>query len=130
MLLRTLADLVLVAHFAFVAFAVVGGVVVLRWPRVAFAHVPAVAWAVMIEYAGWICPLTPLENALREAGGGAGYAGAFLDHYLVPLLYPAGLTRQFQVVLGSLLLLVNAGAYWWLVQRTRRQLASRPPLEP
>jgi len=123
MLFRTLADVVLVAHFAFVAFAVLGGVLVLRWPRVAFAHVPAVIWAAVVEYAGWVCPLTPLENALREAGGGAGYTAAFLDHYLVPVLYPAGLTRELQVALGSGLLLLNALAYWRLARRRSRTRA-------
>jgi hypothetical protein len=112
MLFRTLADVTLVAHAAFVAFAVLGGLLVMRWPRLALAHVPAVLWAAIVEYTGWICPLTPLENALRQAGGGAGYTGAFLDHYLVPLLYPAELTRGCQAGLGSALLLLNAVAYW------------------
>jgi Protein of Unknown function (DUF2784) len=121
MLNRTLADVVLLAHLAFVAFVVIGGAAVLRWPRLAWVHLPAVIWAVLIEYAGWICPLTPLENALRQAGGEAAYAGGFIDHYVILVLYPVGLTRGVQVVLGSLLLLLNTLAYWQLARQRRRR---------
>jgi Protein of Unknown function (DUF2784) len=120
MLYKTVADLVLLVHLAFVVFVVIGGVAVLRWPRLAWVHLPAVLWAVLIEYAGWICPLTPLENALRQAGGEAAYAGGFIDHYVVPVLYPAGLTRAVQVVLGSVVLLLNALVYWQLARQRRR----------
>lgn len=120
MLYKTLADLVLLAHLAFVVFVVIGGAAVLRWPRLAWVHLPAVIWAVWIEYAGWICPLTPLENALRQAGGEAAYAGGFIDYYVVPVLYPAGLSRAVQVVLGSVVLLLNTLAYWQLARQRRR----------
>jgi hypothetical protein len=120
MLNKTLADVVLLAHLAFVAFVVIGGAAVLRWPRLAWVHLPAVVWAALIEYAGWICPLTPLENALRQAGGEAAYAGGCIDHYVILVLYPVGLTRGVQVVLGSLLLLVNTLAYWQLARQRRR----------
>jgi len=120
MLCNTLADFVLLAHLAFVAFVVIGGAAVLRWPRLAWVHLPAVIWAVWIEYAGWICPLTPLENALRQAGGEAAYAGGFIDYYVVPVLYPAGLSRAVQVVLGSVVLLLNTLAYWQLARQRRR----------
>lgn len=120
MLYKTLADLVLLAHLAFVVFVVIGGAAVLRWPRLAWVHLPAVIWAVLIEYAGWICPLTPLENALRQAGGEAAYAGGFIDYYVVPVLYPAGLSRAVQVVLGSVVLLLNTLAYWQLARQRRR----------
>jgi Protein of Unknown function (DUF2784) len=120
MLYKVLADLVLLVHIAFVAFVVIGGVAVLRWPRLAWVHLPAVIWAVWIEYAGWICPLTPLENALRQAGGDAAYAGGFIDYYVVPVLYPAGLSRAVQVVLGSVVLLLNTLAYWQLARQRRR----------
>jgi hypothetical protein len=116
---RTLADLVVLTHLAFVAFVVIGGVTVLRWPRLAWVHLPAVAWAVMIEYVGWVCPLTPLENALRQVGGEAAYAGGFVEHYVVPLLYPADLTREVQVALGTAVLLLNALVYWRVVRRSR-----------
>jgi hypothetical protein len=117
---RALADLVLVVHLAFVLFVVLGGLLVLRWPRLAWLHVPAAVWGVLIEYTGWICPLTPLENSLRERGGGAGYSGGFLEHYIQPVLYPAGLTRGTQIVLGSLALLVNLTAYGVVVARRGR----------
>jgi Protein of Unknown function (DUF2784) len=117
---RALADLVLVVHLAFVLFVVSGGLLVLRWPRVALVHIPAAIWGILIEYSGWICPLTPLENSLRQAGGEAGYSGGFIQHYIQPALYPTGLTRGTQFVLGSLALLVNLTAYGVVIARTRR----------
>jgi hypothetical protein len=122
---RWLADLVVVVHAAFVAFVVLGGFLVLRWPRLVWAHLPAVAWGVLIEYVGWICPLTPLENALRARGGEAGYAGGFLDRYVLPLLYPVGLTRPTQWLLGTLALAVNVAAYALVLRQRRRR--RRPP---
>ena len=121
MIYRALADLVLVVHLAFVVFVVLGGLLVLRWPRVAWLHVPAAVWGVLIEYTGWICPLTPLENSFRARGGEAGYSGGFIEHYIQPLLYPAGLTRSTQVVLGSLALVLNLTAYAIVVSRMRRR---------
>jgi len=117
---RTLADLVLVVHLAFVLFVVLGGLLVLKWPRLAWLHVPTAVWGVLIEYKGWICPLTPLENSFRARGGGAGYSGGFIEHYIQPLLYPAGLTRGTQIVLGSLALLVNLTAYGVVIARRSR----------
>jgi hypothetical protein len=117
---RALADLVLVAHLAFVLFVVLGGLLVIRWRWVAFFHIPAAVWGVLIEYCGWICPLTPLENSLRRSGGEAGYAGGFIQHYIQPVLYPAGLTRGTQIVLGSLALLVNVAAYSVVIARRKR----------
>ncbi|MFL5543918.1 MAG: DUF2784 domain-containing protein, partial [Gemmatimonadaceae bacterium] len=99
---RILADLVLVLHLAFVIFVVAGAGLVIHRPRVAWLHLPAVVWGVLIEYAGWICPLTPLENSLRMRGGEAGYSGRFIEHYVLATLYPAGLTRGTQFVLGTL----------------------------
>jgi Protein of Unknown function (DUF2784) len=110
---RALADVVLVVHLGFVLFVVLGGLLVLRWPRVALLHIPAAIWGVLIEYSGRICPLTPLENSLRVRGGEAGYSGGFIEHYIQPVLYPSGLTRGTQIVLGSLALLVNLAAYAW-----------------
>jgi hypothetical protein len=86
---------------------------------VAFLHIPTAIWGVLIEYSGWICPLTPLENSFRARGGEAGYSGGFIQHYIQPLLYPAGLTRATQVVLGSLVLILNLAAYGILVSRMR-----------
>jgi len=116
---RVLADLVLVVHLCFVLFVVLGGLAILRWPRLAFLHVPAAVWGVLIEYSGWICPLTPLENSLRVRGGEAGYSGGFIQHYIQPTLYPAGLTRPVQLVLGSIVLVLNLAAYAILLSRSR-----------
>jgi hypothetical protein len=117
---RRLADLVLLTHLAFVLFVMFGGLLVLRRPRVAWFHVPAAAWGALIELAGWICPLTPLENTLRTRGGEPGYSGGFMAHYITPVLYPDGLTRRVQVFLGVCVLLVNATVYSHLVRRRRR----------
>src|SRR5262245_32077190 len=120
MLYHRLADLVVAIHFAFVIFVVLGALLVLRWPRLAWVHVPAAIWGVLIEYAGWTCPLTPLENWLRRAGGQAAYQGGFVEHYVIPVLYPLGLTRTTQWVLGTIVLVVNLAAYGVLVARRRR----------
>lgn len=108
---RILADAVLVLHLAFIGFAMLGGLAVLRWPRLAWLHLPAMLWAAGIMFAGGICPLTPLENRLRLAGGETGYHGSFIEHYLTAVIYPAGLTRGTQVALGFLLLAFNAAVY-------------------
>ena len=120
MIYRALADLVLVVHLLFVLFVVLGGLLVLRWPALAWLHIPAAVWGVLIEYTGWICPLTPLENSLRVRGGDAGYTGGFIQHYIQPLLYPSGLTRGTQIVLGSLVLLLNLSAYGILLMMVKR----------
>jgi len=116
---RWLADLVLVVHLAFVLFVVLGGLLALQWPRVAWLHLPAAIWGVLIEYMGWICPLTPMENSLRMRGGEAGYSGGFIQHYLQPLLYPAGLTRSTQIALGSIALILNLAVYGTVISRLR-----------
>jgi hypothetical protein len=115
-----LADLVVGLHLLFVCFVVGGGLLVLRRPRLAWVHLPAAAWGALIEFAGWICPLTPLEKWLRGRGGGAGYEGDFVEHYLLPVLYPAGLTREVQIGLGVLVLAANVGIYWYVWRRRRR----------
>ena len=114
------ADLVLVVHFAFLAFVVAGGAFVLRWPRVAWAHVPAVIWGVLIEFFGWICPLTPLEIALRHRAGEAAYTGGFIAHYVMRVIYPDGLTHGIQVMLGILVLALNGGIYAAIITREVR----------
>lgn len=121
MMYRWLADLVLVVHLLFIAFVVAGGFAALRWPRLAWAHVPCLAWGALIEFAGWICPLTPLENQLRAAGGEAGYSGGFIERYLLPVIYPGALTREIQIALGVTVLVLNAAAYAWLAHRLRRR---------
>jgi uncharacterized protein DUF2784 len=122
-LFSVLADLVLVAHFAFVLFVVLGGVIALRWPRVAYAHIPVALYGAAIEFSGFVCPLTPLEVGLRRRGGEAGYEGGFVEHYITAALYPSGLTRELQVGLGIAVVVINAAVYAiWL----RRRRIARP----
>jgi hypothetical protein len=121
---RILADLVVGVHALFVVFVVAGGLLVLRWPWVAAAHLPAAVWGTLIELRGWICPLTPLENSLRASAGQAGYAGGFIEHYLLPVLYPAGLTGGIQLVLGALVIAVNTVVYAMLLRRRRAGTAA------
>ena len=111
LMLRLAADAVALVHLAFVLFVAFGGLLVWRWPRLAWLHVPAVAWGAWIEFAGGTCPLTPLENHRRQAVGEAGDAGGFIDHYVWPLLYPVGLTREGQWILGAVVLGVNGVVY-------------------
>ncbi|MBM3777604.1 MAG: DUF2784 domain-containing protein [Acidimicrobiia bacterium] len=120
MISRALADGVLLLHLAFIAFVLAGGLLALRWRRVPLVHLPAALWGVFVEASGGICPLTPLENLLRQRAGDAGYTGGFVEHYLVPAIYPAGLTWNVQVVLASLIAAVNIGVYWLVWRRRRR----------
>ena len=116
MLYRVFADALVLFHFAFVVFAVLGGLLAFRW-----RWMPALGWAAWVEFHGWICPLTPWENALRRAGGEAGYSGGFVEHYLLPVLYPAALTRELQWTLGTALVAFNAIVYLLLWLRRRRR---------
>ncbi len=118
---RIAADAVLLVHLGFILFVVVGGVLVLKWPRLALLHLPAVAWGATAEFLHLICPLTPLENQLRRAAGEQGYSGGFIEHYLMPLIYPAGLTPGIQLWLGTLLLLLNLVPYCMLARRLMRR---------
>ena len=121
MIWRALADLVLLIHFAFVIFVIVGGFFATRWGWLPWVHLPAVAWAVGLEFLGWICPLTPLENSLRQASGEAGYAGGFLEHYLVQVVYPEALTPEIQIYLGLGVFLINLSAYSFVYWRWSRK---------
>lgn len=114
-----LATLVLALHAGFILFVALGGLAVIRWPRLAWLHLPAVAWGAGISFLGAICPLTPLENRLRVAAGAEAYTDGFIDHYLLGFVYPDGLTREVQIALGVAALVVNAGAYGWLLWRRR-----------
>ena len=120
MIFHWLADLVLLGHLAFLAFVVLGGFLVLRWPRVRWAHLPAAAWGAFIEFAGIVCPLTPLENALRERAGQQGYSSGFIAHYLTATIYPAGLTRGVEIGIGTFVLVLNAALYFWILRRQCR----------
>lgn len=116
-----LADLVVALHFGFVLFVVLGGLLVLRWRWVALVHLPAAVWGAWIELSGRICPLTPLENEYRRLGGEGGYSGGFIEHYILPVLYPHALTRNIQVALGVVVVALNVGLY------LRAFVARRPP---
>lgn len=116
---RLAADAVVALHLAFIVFAVAGGLLVLRHPRIAFLHLPAVAWVVWLELTGARCPLTPLENALRGGAGERGYEGGFIEHYLLPIIYPAGLTADVQTWLGTGALVLNAAIYAFAWHRRR-----------
>jgi len=106
-----------------VIFVVLGGLLVLWWPRIIWLHIPAVLWGALIEFAGWICPLTPLENQLRHQQGEAGYRGDFIAQYILPVLYPQGLTRRDQLFLGALALAINLAIYAWIFLKRRRAVA-------
>ncbi len=119
-----LADLTLCLHAGFVLFVIFGGLLVLRWRWIAWLHLPAAAWGAFVEFTGWICPLTPLENWLREQGGETSYRSDFIAQYLLPMLYPVDLTRDLQWLLGTGVLVLNIAVYWWLWQ-TQTHRASR-----
>ncbi|HET9947801.1 MAG TPA: DUF2784 domain-containing protein [Longimicrobiales bacterium] len=120
-----LATLVALGHFAFILFVMLGGLLVARWPKVAWIHVPCFVWGGWIEVSGGICPLTPLENALRRAAGDAPYLGSFIEHYLLGVIYPTGLTREVQLALAAGLVLLNVAIYAWVIRRRRRARAAR-----
>lgn len=115
MIWRALADFVLLLHLCFILFVILGGVLALRWPRLAAVHIPVAIYGALIEFAGFICPLTPLENSFRRRGGEAGYEGGFIDHYVTATIYPQGLTRTAQLALGVAVLVTNGVVYtiWW-----------------
>ena len=120
---RVLADLVVVLHGAFIVFVVAGGLLVLCWRWAPALHLPAALWGVFVELTGRACPLTPLENSLRRAAGDAGYAGGFIEHYLLPVIYPAALTPRVQLVLAAGVVVANALVYAVVWRRRRGGLS-------
>ncbi len=119
---RLAADALLIAHLGFIVFVVAGGLLAIRHRGWAIVHIPAAAWGAFAELTGTLCPLTPWENALRQEAGGAGYTGSFIEHYLIPLLYPGALTARMQIVLGLAVIALNALVYavaWRRWQRDR-----------
>lgn len=121
MLWRMAADALVLVHLGFILFVLLGGLLLLRWPRLIWLHIPAVAWGIVVECLHLGCPLTPWENQLRRAAGQAGYDGGFIEHYLIPLIYPAGLTPKLQLYLGAIVVLVNLSVYAWLIWRWRNK---------
>ncbi|KGS16087.1 MULTISPECIES: DUF2784 domain-containing protein [Pseudomonas syringae group] len=122
MVYRMGADAVVVFHLAFILFVLFGGLLVLRRPWLAVLHIPAIAWGAAVEFLHLYCPLTPLENALRSRAGEQGYDGDFVEHYLIPLIYPAGLTPDIQLWLGGIVVLVNVSVYSALLVRCLSRL--------
>jgi hypothetical protein len=120
MLARLAADLLVLSHLAFIAFVVGGGFLAWRWRRLVWVHVPVAFWGALVEITGWLCPLTVWEQSLRRVAGQAGYTESFVEHYFLPILYPAGLTRQIQFALAAVVILVNAIAYTGYVRRRPR----------
>ena len=120
------ADLIVIFHFAFVLFVVFGGLLVLRWRKLAYVHLPVALYGTLIELVGWVCPLTPLEKRLRESAGLQGYQGGFVEHYILPVLYPAGLTRGVQLVLGALVIALNLAIYAIVLRSGRVASATAP----
>ncbi|MCY1516441.1 hypothetical protein D9M68_510710 [compost metagenome] len=120
MLYHLAASATLLLHLAFILFVMLGAFLLLRWPRLAWLHLPAAAWGAYIEFSHGICPLTPLENRLRRRAGAEGYAGGFIEHYLLPLIYPGNLTDGMQLAFGLIVVLFNGALYGWLLLRRRR----------
>ena len=124
MLSRIAADFLVVLHLGFIVFVLLGGLFVLRWRWVLYLHVPAAVWGTLIEFLGWRCPLTPLEQYFRQLNG-LSYQGGFMDHYILPLIYPAGYTRQMQIFFGISVVVVNGVIYGCLIARHMRRKAKK-----
>ena len=116
------ANVIVLTHLGFILFVTFGGLLLLKNRKWAWVHLPAVIWGSLVELSGWICPLTPLENRLREKGGYEIYREAFIEHYIMPIIYPADYTRGFQILLGILLIVMNIFLYTWVFQRSRRTM--------
>ena len=123
MLSRLAADAVLVFHLAFIVFVLLGGLLALRWRWMPWLHLPAACWGFFVEVTGRLCPLTPLENMLRQQAGQSGFSGGFVAHYLIPLIYPQGLTRDTQWLLAGVVVALNAAVYGWLLVQRRSHRA-------
>ena len=117
------ADIIVLTHFAFILFVIFGGFMVLKWQKLIWLHVPAAVWGALIELYGWICPLTTLENNLRRNRGEDYYSTGFIEHYIMPIIYPSGLTREIQIVLAVLVIIINAFAYTMLLLKYKNQAA-------
>ena len=117
---RLLADVVVGVHALFVLFVVLGGLLVMRWRRVAYIHIPAAIWGAAIEFAGWTCPLTPLEQWLRRRAGDTSYSAGFIEHYILPVLYPSALTRDIQFLLGFAVIVLNVAIYSYVFKARKR----------
>lgn len=125
MIYQFLADFAVVVHFLFIIFVVMGSLLVFRWRRLAWIHLPTAIWGVLIEWMGWICPLTPLENFLRKRGQLATYPSGFIEHYIIPIIYPNGLTRKCQILIGTALIVINIIIYGCILYRLKRDVKTK-----
>lgn len=121
MIYQILADAVMLLHLLFICFVVVGGLLVFKWRWVALLHLPAAVWGALIEFMGWYCPLTPLENNLRLLAGLSGYEGGFIEHYLLPVIYPDGLTSKIQIMLGIFVVTLNVCIYTFIILAKKKE---------
>jgi hypothetical protein len=126
MFARLAADLLVVLHLAFILFVIFGALLAFRWRWIILLHIPAAVWGALIEFQDWTCPLTPWENHFRELAGEEGFSEGFIEHYLLSVIYPEGLTRNVQFVLGTAVLLINLGLYGWLIVRGRSNQSETP----
>ncbi len=117
---RILADALVAVHLLFIVFVLLGGLCVVKWRYVSLVHMPAALWAAWVEFQGWVCPLTPLENWFRQKAGMEGYQKSFIDQYLIPVIYPDALNREWQVVLGTMVVILNVTIYSWAWHSYRR----------
>lgn len=117
---RAAADSLVLLHLAFIIFVLAGGFAVFKWHWVVYLHIPAVCWGALVEYKGWVCPLTPWENSLRQLAGQEAYPEGFIEHYIFPLVYPPGLTRDMQSTLGTIVVVINLLVYGVLLYRLLR----------
>ena len=120
MVYRLISDLIVITHFAFIIFVITGALIALKWKRIILLHIPAVIWGAVVEYSGWICPLTPWENYFRDLAGERVYRGDFIGNYLLPVIYPPALTDEIQIVLGSTVIIVNVLLYGIFIYRITR----------
>ncbi len=121
MLYHILADIVLAIHFLFILYVVLGALLVLKWHWTVFIHIPAAFWGALIMFMGWICPLTPLENRFRRLAGGEGYSDSFIEHYILPIVYPEALTRDLQIYFGIAVVVINVVLYGIVIVRRGRR---------
>ncbi len=121
MLEQIIADVLLIIHLCFIGFVVFGGFLLIRWNWMILVHLPAAVWGALIEFRNWTCPLTPLEQHFRSLAGQAGYRGSFIEYYLLPLIYPGGLTRSIQISIGIFVIVFNIAIYGYWLSRLRRQ---------
>ncbi len=121
MLYQVTADLLVLIHLAFIVFVIIGGFTVLKWRWLILLHIPAVVWGALVEMKGWICMLTPWENSLRQLAGQEGYGGGFIEHYIMPLIYPVALTHNIQIVMGLVVVAINLCIYCFVAYRLIRK---------